>query len=72
VNAPLRLDSVPPSERRTCVDCNALAPTTKTAHTLISREYGWRLARRHMPDGSWTLQWRCASCWQRLKAHPGM
>jgi hypothetical protein len=47
-----------------------VAPTTKTAHTLISREYGWRLARRHMPDGSWALQWRCASCWQRLKTRP--
>jgi hypothetical protein len=71
VSAVARRDSVPPSERRTCVDCNAIAPQTKTAHTLISREYGWRLLRQETPDGKWVLYWRCAACWQRYKGRPG-
>jgi hypothetical protein len=65
-----RLDSAPPVAPRICVDCGATAPVTNTAHTLISREHGWRLLRKQAPDGRWVLQWRCASCWQRFKNHP--
>jgi hypothetical protein len=65
-----RIDSSPPSDPRICVDCRTTAPATRTAHTLISRAYGWRLLRNQAPGGKWVLQWRCATCWAKFKTPP--
>jgi hypothetical protein len=56
----------------TCIDCGATAPTTDTNYTLISATFGWRLARRILPDGSRAVEWRCPTCWNAHKAatHP--
>jgi hypothetical protein len=51
-----------------CVDCSASAPTTNTAHTLISAQHGWRLARRKTPEGQRVIEWRCPRCWLRYKS----
>jgi hypothetical protein len=51
-----------------CVDCAASAPTTNTAHTLISAQHGWRLARRKTPEGQSLVEWRCPGCWLRYKS----
>ncbi len=56
------------SQRRQCVACKVLAPRTNTAHTLISAQYGWRLARIALPEGGHQLEWRCPPCWIRFKA----
>lgn len=56
-----------PSQRQ-CVACRAVAPKTNTAHTLISAQYGWRLARVALAEGGYRLEWRCPPCWTRFKA----
>jgi len=56
------------AQRRQCVSCKVFAPRTNTAHTLISAQYGWRLARVALADGGHQLEWRCPPCWTRFKA----
>lgn len=56
------------AERHQCVDCSRQSPPTETGYTLISREFGWRLTRTRAGDGSFVLEWRCPSCWQKYKA----
>jgi hypothetical protein len=51
----------------TCVDCGAVAPETHTFDTSVSTKLGWRLARRVLPDGSRTIEWRCHICWPKYK-----
>jgi hypothetical protein len=59
-------DEVPRS-RRQCVDCNVWAPPTRTAHTLISSEHGWRLER--VAEGAiFRFDWRCPTCWVAHKS----
>jgi len=55
------------TERPTCVDCAADAPETETNYTLISSTFGWRLARRRLPGGAVSVEWRCAACWRNHK-----
>ena len=50
-----------------CVDCGAASPATRTAHTLISSKFGWRLARLQEADGSHRFEWRCPGCWDAYK-----
>ena len=50
-----------------CHDCRARAPLTDTNYTLISARYGWRLTRRVATDGTFSVEWRCPRCWERLK-----
>jgi hypothetical protein len=54
--------------QRQCVSCRVLSPKTHTAHTLISAQYGWRLARVALAEGGHRLEWRCPPCWTRFKA----
>jgi len=51
------------TSQRQCVDCGALAPSTRTLHTLISSKHGWRLERVAQADGSHAFDWRCPRCW---------
>jgi hypothetical protein len=44
-----------------------MSPENASAHTLISPEHGWRLARRRRPDGSFALDWYCKDCWRLRK-----
>ncbi len=53
---------------RSCVGCGASAPKTETAYTLISAMHGWRLTREVDAEGKRVAQWRCPSCWAKLKA----
>jgi hypothetical protein len=55
-------------ERHQCVDCRRNSPPTETGYTLISKEFGWRLTRTKAADGSFALEWRCPTCWQKYKA----
>src|SRR5689334_10921552 len=54
-------------DRQTCIDCGALSPETETNYTLISSQFGWRLSRTRMPDGTFVVEWRCPSCWKEFK-----
>lgn len=57
-----------PRPRSTCVGCGKESPETETNYTLISAQFGWRLARRPGPDGTLMAEWRCPSCWREFKA----
>jgi hypothetical protein len=52
---------------QTCIDCKRTSPPNRTDQTLLSASHGWRLLRVSNPDGSFSLQWRCAACWSRYK-----
>jgi hypothetical protein len=54
-----------------CVGCGILAPETETNYTLISAQFGWRLARTVGPNGTILLEWRCPNCWRAFKAKRG-
>ncbi len=56
------------TERATCTDCGERAPETNTNYTLISTNFGWRLTRRTLPDGTKIGEWRCPTCWRAHKA----
>lgn len=51
--------------RRTCVGCHHLSPPTRSEHTLISAQHGWRLSRVPVAGGEARLEWRCPSCWAK-------
>ena len=54
------------------MNCQAQSPETESEYTLISAQYGWRLARSKARDGTLLLEWRCPSCWAKYKAaQPG-
>jgi hypothetical protein len=59
-------DGAAPSRRR-CVGCGDLSPPTRSAHTLISSEHGWRLARQITARGEYVYEWRCPKCWRKHK-----
>ena len=59
-------------QRRTCVDCGAIAPPTSTGYTLISAKHGWRLTRRLGKDNSFHADWRCPACWRVYKDREGI
>ena len=44
-----------------------LSPETETNYTLISSQFGWRLTRSRLPDGSFNIEWRCPACWKEHK-----
>lgn len=48
--------------QQSCVDCGALSPPTRTAHTLIGKAHGWRVTREETAEGA-KLHWRCPTCW---------
>ncbi|MGH7437330.1 MAG: hypothetical protein ACRENE_16760 [Polyangiaceae bacterium] len=52
-----------------CFTCSGEAPKTHTDYTLIG--CGWRLVRRPTPDGSFSFEWRCPTCWAKYKAQTG-
>jgi hypothetical protein len=54
-------------DRPLCIGCGANAPETNTTYTLISKQFGWRLARRTGPGGTLLVDWRCPACWKKLK-----
>jgi hypothetical protein len=54
-------------DRQTCIDCGKLSPETETNYTLISAQFGWRLARRRTETGEFVAEWRCAECWREHK-----
>ncbi len=56
------------NERAICRDCGERAPPTNTNYTLISTNFGWRLTRRDLPDGTKVPEWRCPACWRKYKA----
>jgi hypothetical protein len=55
------------SDRHTCVACGKKSPATNTDYTLISAQFGWRLARTRMPNGHVLMEWRCPDCWREHK-----
>ena len=57
-------------KRQECARCKAVSPENASAHTLISAEHGWRLARRQRADGSFALDWYCKDCWRLRKELP--
>jgi hypothetical protein len=62
-----REDGPNESNRAQCVDCRAISPPTSTNYTLISAQYGWRLAPRVLADGRREMEWRCPACWARAR-----
>ncbi|MFO0551299.1 MAG: hypothetical protein U0271_23115 [Polyangiaceae bacterium] len=54
--------------RRQCVGCGAWSPATRTQHTLISARFGWRLTRRTGDDGKIVVEWRCPTCFAKLRS----
>ena len=54
-------------DRQTCIDCGGLSPETETNYTLISSQFGWRLTRTRLPNGSFVVEWRCPVCWKSYK-----
>ena len=54
-------------DSRSCADCAKEAPETETDYTLISSQFGWRLSRRGMVDGTYVVEWRCPECWREYK-----
>jgi hypothetical protein len=63
VDAPVS-DRNPPR----CVDCTAVAPPTGTNYTLIGSRFGWRLTRSRTPSGRKVMEWRCPTCYARMRA----
>jgi len=55
-------------KRPACVDCHRVAPQTNTAHTLLSKSFGWRLSRSKGPGSAAGVEWRCPPCWRLRKA----
>jgi hypothetical protein len=53
-----------------CFACNTPAPENSSDYTLIGSK-GWRLARRPLPDGTVSIEWRCPSCWVTYKERTG-
>jgi hypothetical protein len=60
-------DEPPALTQRQCADCGAVAPKTRTAHSLIGARHGWRVVRSRAPDGREQVQWRCPTCWSAYK-----
>jgi hypothetical protein len=54
-------------DRQNCIGCGKLSPETETNYTLISAQFGWRLAKRQGPAGEFIVEWRCAECWREHK-----
>jgi len=54
-------------DRQTCIDCGGLSPETETNYTLISSQFGWRLTRTRLPNGTFVVEWRCPVCWKGYK-----
>jgi len=59
------------TRKNLCVACGADAPPTSTAFTLISQEFGWRLARRERANGEIAIEWRCPACWAAYRRGTG-
>jgi hypothetical protein len=54
-------------DRQTCIECGKKSPETETNYTLISAQFGWRLARRRDENGGFVVEWRCPDCWRSHK-----
>jgi hypothetical protein len=53
--------------QRQCIACRVLSPRTRTAHTLISAQFGWRLSRTPLAGGGFSFEWRCPPCWVKFR-----
>jgi hypothetical protein len=53
-----------PIVEASCHVCGVAAPPTRSAHTLISAQHGWRLARAKSDEGGGAPQWFCSACWR--------
>jgi hypothetical protein len=60
-------DSKESQRQKSCVDCGTLSPPTDESFTMISSRFGWRLTRGVSSSGEPIVEWRCPSCWARLK-----
>jgi hypothetical protein len=58
-------------DRQTCIGCGKQSPETETNYTLISAQFGWRLARYRSADGTIVVEWRCPQCWRDYKKSKG-
>lgn len=58
-------------DRQTCVGCAMKSPETETNYTLISAQFGWRLARSKSSVGEIVVEWRCPICWRAYKLARG-
>jgi hypothetical protein len=56
-----------PQDHAKCIDCKKRAPTTQSDYTLISAQFGWRLSRTQLPNGTYEVDWRCPECWAAYK-----
>jgi hypothetical protein len=59
------------TSQRQCVDCRTFAPRTRTAHTLISAQFGWRLSRTALASGEFLYEWRCPACFTKYRDKRG-
>lgn len=56
-----------PLSQHQCVACKTMSPATKSAHTLISAQHGWRVVRTKLAEGGFLYEWHCPGCWVRLR-----
>ena len=72
VPAPIEHDACDNGETlvRACVGCNALAPDSGSAYSLLSAKQGWRLQRTPTTTG-FNFDWRCPPCWAQRKQSAG-
>jgi len=56
---------------RVCSWCGKAAPESETDKSLSSSEFGWRVTRKKLEDGSQEVAWHCPGCWSRLKESGG-
>ncbi len=59
-------------DRQTCIGCGKKSPETDTNYTLISSQFGWRLTRTVVGDGTTLVEWRCPHCWAEYKKARGV
>lgn len=60
-------DDDEPLSQHQCVMCRTMSPATRTAHTLISSQHGWRVARTPIKTGGFLFEWHCPTCWVRVR-----
>jgi hypothetical protein len=53
-----------------CVVCGKHPPTTQSAYTLVSSEFGWRFTRGVDAEGKPIPNAYCPRCWERRKTEP--
>ncbi len=64
-------DDDEPLSQHQCVVCRTTSPATRTAHTLISAQHGWRVGRTALKSGGFLFEWHCPTCWARARKQKG-